>query len=132
MNLRNASRRKRHQSKPELQPLLQVMPARRVRLDPSVVQDMAAYLFARANRWLSGAKLTLSGLKGLNRSSRANYVKWCKHAVAVVQLLIDGLLDTVSLDDINHAREQWADAMAQIIEHAQPAHIPLDDPTPAA
>lgn len=89
------------------QPVVQVMPERRVRLDPSTVPSFASWLVAVGQRWQRMSRRTTSGLVGVDRVRRQKEIQFGQNACKVIQMIIDEMMNTVSLDDYDAAHRVW-------------------------
>lgn len=92
--------------------ILQVMSGRRIRLDPTTVESIAVWLLAAAMPWERGSARVLNGLGPSERDAAIGHIRWCRHATGAVQAVVGRLLDTLSLDDIETARERIKGAFA--------------------
>lgn len=86
--------------------ILQAMPGRRVRIDPTVVEAVAIWLIASSLQWERASKRTVTGLGPSERDAAIGHIRWCRHATGAVQSLVGRLLDTVSVDEVDAARER--------------------------
>ncbi len=95
-------------------PLLQIMPGRRVRVDPSLVEQMGTWLLACALPWERASERSLVGLNSGELEAARGHKQWCRHAVGATQVLIGRLLDTLALDDIDNACDLIRAEMARV------------------
>lgn len=87
----------------ERPPILQIMPGRRVRLDPTITRAVAVWLIAFSSRWTKEANASERGLKGAERDSfqkRREYYRSCVKAIGDV---LCNLSCTQELDAIDAA-----------------------------
>lgn len=89
------------------QSVVQAMPERRVRLDPSTVPSFASWLVAVGQRWQRMSKRTLSGLAGVDRVRRQREIQFGQNACKVIQMIIAEMLNTVPLDEYERAKSEW-------------------------
>jgi hypothetical protein len=95
------------QTQPEPSRIVQVMPGRKLRLDPSVIPDLVSWLVCRSARWETVARMTLRGLKGHDRESRKGLIRYAKLALSVVQTLINNSLEQWPIDEHESALRIW-------------------------
>lgn len=105
---------------PERPPLLQLMPAGRVRIDPTIREAVATYLIAASVPWEREARASERGLTGAERDAFQKRREWYRTALKVVGAMLELLEGTVSVDAIDSARDavRWALAGKDVAETA--------------
>jgi hypothetical protein len=91
-----------HQPAPPA-PLVQLMPERRVRIDPSVRDQLASWIIALRARYERQACATLRGESGTSRKVRAGRIAWARMCVEVCDHLLQTVGETMSADDYEDA-----------------------------
>lgn len=88
-------------------PLVQVMPGGRVRLDPTVIRELTAWVLTYANRYHSKASKTIRGLKGAVRARTVAERHKANDAVGVLMLFAACLTETLNLADVESSLRLW-------------------------
>jgi hypothetical protein len=88
-------------------PAVQVMPERKVRLDPSLVPSLAAWMVAVGQRWARDTRLTGRGLIGVEAVAFRRRAEFARHACSVVQTIIRSMMEQVPLEDYGRAAREW-------------------------
>lgn len=119
--------------RPEPKPasVAQAMPGNRTRLDPSVVDDVRAFILCMASKYKTGSRLTTTGLKGKPLESRRQYVRWCKQALAAIREVAANLSETVHRPDFEEERKSGISLAAFRRFTLRVAHIHPTIPAPA-
>lgn len=100
-------KRKRLPAAPKPQSILQVMPGGRVRLDPSVIRDLACFIDAYSRRYDRKASMTLRGLKNHEREHALGERRAADASLRTIAELILHLCDTVDIRLIDSALASW-------------------------
>lgn len=109
-------------------PLLQVMPLGRVRLDPTSVRELTAWVCAYASKYRTTATKTLRGLKGAERKYVLASRRAAEAAIEVLFLFAAGLTDTLDVRLIDSALREW-DVAAGAIPAEMPDVLPFVTPS---
>lgn len=100
-------RRKRVPAFPKPAPLLQLMPGGRVRLDPSCLRELLAWVYAHSLQYKSRATKTLRGLKGEARRMVLGQRKAAEAALRTIDVLIEAMFGTVDVRSVDEALAVW-------------------------
>lgn len=104
-------------------PLLQVMPAKRVRVDPSAVDHLAAWLFAHRLRHQRALSAPDTSTSDIQRHAREKRNEYSRTALKVIADLLGRVHETVSVEDIDQGKEFVALArseLAALRDHTEP------------
>jgi hypothetical protein len=137
VNTRKSNRKRRYVStdRDRPSPIVQVMPGRRVRLDPSIVPQLAAWLMAKGRVWERQATGVKAKFPKEDDPRRVATLKWCEHAVAAVSALIGQLLELIPIEQYEAESNAVAAALpitaigSHINEspYREPASLPYGD-----
>lgn len=87
----------------ERPPILQIMPGRRVRLDPTITRAVAVWLIAFSSRWTKEANASERGLKGAERDAFQKRRDYYRHCIKAIGDVLCNLSCTQELDAIDAA-----------------------------
>lgn len=90
---------------PSVSPLLQRMPEGRTRLDPTIRDQVAAFLLVCGEHWEKLSHQTVSGLVGEERDGKSEAIKAARRAAIATQELMTRLWATVDSEDVSKALE---------------------------
>lgn len=83
--------------------ILQIMPGRRVRLDPTITRAVAVWLIAFSSRWEREANASERGLKGEERDSFQRRREYYRSAIKAIGDVLCNLSCTQELDAVDTA-----------------------------
>lgn len=95
--------RRKRKVDPVTHMLLQVMPRRRVRLDPTQVPQIAVWLMSACSGWERALAAPDVAKSDRERLMRANHDARCRTAIGAVNEIVGRLRETQSADDIDAA-----------------------------
>lgn len=88
-------------------PLIQVYPEHRARIDPTVIPDLSCALLTMRRKYERQARMTLSGLKGVDRERRKGQIRWARGVVQAYDLILREMCDTFDLRDLDAVRREY-------------------------
>lgn len=98
-------------------PICQVMPKGRVRIDPTQVRQLYAWMQAATVYQRKVAGGDTIGIKGEERERKKGMIKWAKAFMQCVSHLNSAMLDTVSLYDFNAALDHWDSSSLRVQQY---------------
>lgn len=96
---------KRALAKQPAAPLLQVMPAKRVRIDPSVVDQVATWVYAIRLRHVRALEAPRTETTDIQQHARARRDDYHRTALKVLDDVLLRIRETISSEDIGEARD---------------------------
>lgn len=96
--------------------ILQVMPRGRIRLDPTVVPDVATWLVAFTARWYAAINAPRTEESAAERAQRHKRDAHSRAAIAAVNEVIEKLVETQDRQTIEDAREYIQQVLTAISE----------------
>lgn len=90
--------------------LVQHLPQHRARINPAHLPELVCYIVAIRDEYDKAARMTLHGLKGVQRNRRKGQIDWARTMVRAIDAIIERFGQTVDLRLVDQAREGIASA----------------------
>lgn len=93
-------------------PIVQVMPAGRARIDPSVRTDLAAFILSLRERYVKQATMSIIGCDVEEQRRRARQIEYATRVISAYDEILRTINETVSLDHFEHYKQLMAEELA--------------------